>query len=449
MITVEAKSALQTVVIEVQASMLRDLSIAVQDDSVTDFSGVIDASTEARMEAVNILTGLYLRKKKQPSSQGAGQQNQTSEAPTRQHALPQSPTRQQTQPMPPQPQDPGQPMRSRERDDRQRKPNDDIQPTKFRGQGGRQNEQPRSSWKRKLSGWTQSYVDEQMSKDSSATRTEQPAEPARPWPASMSSTLGRVPPPYSLSPTQTRSDPLNPWAETHSMTDSDSRRSIHSVQSQHLNRQDTQSSTQTNAISPENSFGGFCEGAYLLQVGLPDSALKRKNDSVSMTGQGHYFACRGKRCVFEGPAVLYEQGWSHDRNLRMRPELKYRWLFLAKSHVSQSRVRNKLYDFMCLICVLMGDGSSTFHGANELLEHVAGHAGSQMAGITLTGPLVVGNNAISQATDQNFDISFSSDKTSSLLGNYSSSPTSTHISSDVVSVNDPYDAMSTFNPQWR
>jgi hypothetical protein len=33
---VDAKMALQAIVIEVQASMLRDLSIAVQDDSITD-----------------------------------------------------------------------------------------------------------------------------------------------------------------------------------------------------------------------------------------------------------------------------------------------------------------------------------------------------------------------------------------------------------------------------
>ena len=442
---VEAKVALQTVVIEVQASLLRDLTLAVQDDSVTDFSDVIDASTEARMKAVNILTGLYLRKKQQVSSPVVGQQHSILEAPARVNQQPQSPSPQKSQPIPvpARPQVPVQPMRSKDTENNQRKPKNSrrVEATP---------EPTHSSWKRKLSGWTQSYVDERISKGSPPKRTEHATEPALQYPASMSSTLGRTPPPYQLSPSQTRADPSNPWVEAQSMTDSDSRQSIHSTQSQHLNRQDTHFSTQSTTISPGNAFGGFCEGAYHLQVGLPESALKRKNDSVSMTGQGQYFACRGKRCAFEGPAILYERGWSHDRNLRTRPGLEYRWMFLAKSHVPQSRVRNKLYDFRCLICVLLGDDSSIFHGANDLLEHVAGHAGSQMTGITLTGPLVIGNNSIVQATDENFDISFPTLRTLSLSENLSSSPTSIPISSDdVVSVNDPYDAMSTFNPHWR
>lgn len=444
----EAKVALQAIVIEVQASMLKDLRIAVQDDSVTDFADVIEVSTEARMKAVNILTGLYLRKNKQASSPAVEVPHQVSGASARATEQAQSPPQQRSQPIPvpDRSRDVIEPPRQQEIANERWKSSNETRPTDV-GRPERKQSQSRSSWKRKLSGWTQSYVDEQL-KGPLPTSIEQTAPPARPYPASMSSTLGRTPLPYSLSPTQTHSDPLNPWAETRSTTDSESRRSVHSMQSQQLNRQDTRFSIHATTISPENNFGGFCQGAYQLQVGLIDSAIKRKNESVSMTGQGQYYACRGKRCVFEGPAVMYEQGWSYDRNLRSRTGLKYRWLFLAKSHIPQERVKNKLYDFRCLICVLLGDKSSIFHGTNHLLEHVGGHAGSQVAGIILRGPLVLGNSSIAPAHDDNFDINFLSERASSFLEHSSSSPTSTHMSSDVISV-EGYDTMSTFNPKWR
>lgn len=403
------------------------------------------------MQAVNILTGLYLRKTKQASSPTAVQQPRTSENPASVNEQPQSPQLQKSQPIPvpSQFQEPIQPLSSRGSEDVYRNLPNDIRPTNSKKIEARQ-EQPRSSWKRKLSGWTTSYVDEARSNRLSQERTQQQIDPARPWPASMNSTLGRVPPPYSLSPTQTRVEPSNPWAGARSMTDSESRRSIHSVQIQQLTRRDTQFSVRLTTISPENNFGGFCQGAYHLQVGLVDSALKRKNDSVSMTGQGQYYACRGKRCVFEGPAVLYEHGWSYDKNLRVRPGMKYRWLFLAKSHIPQERVRHKLYDFRCLICVLLGDESSVFRGAIELLEHVARHAGSQMAGVALTGPLMIGIGSIMPAKDENFDINFAPERAPSIADHMSSSPTSTFISksSDAVSADDAFDSNTVFNPRW-
>lgn len=484
----DAKVALQAIVIEVQASMLRDLSIAVQDDSITDvspqisinspgirqtpshslkvtafrvpkrrdpqykltgrrqFTDIIESSTEARMRAVNILTSLYLRKKRQTSSRAEEQIYQAPEASARAVEQTQSPRLQRSQPIPVPDRSRVVPEPLRQKANEQRRPRNDI-PSSYEPAPEQKQEQPRSSWKRKLSGWTQSYVDERMIIPT-PIQVEQPTLPAQPYLPSMSSSLGRVPPPYCLSPIKTHADPLNPWADTRSTTDSDSRHSIHSFQSQTLDRRDTRLSSQVMAISPDNNHGGFCPSAYQLQVGLVDSAIKIHNASTSMTGQGQYYACRYKRCVFEGPAVLYEKIWSYDRNLRSRNHLEYRWLFLAKSHIPQERVKNKLYDFRCLICVLLADRSSTFHGSNQLLEHVGGHAGTQLAGITLLGPLVVTNNSITQAHDDNFDIRFIPDRTSSLLEHSSSSPTSTHISSDVVSVNE-FDTLSTFNPKWK
>ena len=397
------------------------------------------------MRAVNILTSLYLHKKRQTSFRA----EQTCQPPEESGVIAQAHT-------PPQHRSKPIPTSDRRRDGigspspqgisgERSQPSNEMPPTHDR-RPERKQEQLRSSWKKKLSSWTQSYVDEQP-KGPVMTDAEQLA-PVRPYSASLSATLERVPPPRCLSPVITHSEGTHPLAVARSTTDSDSRRSVHSIQSQQLNRRDTQLSIQSTTISPENNFAGFCQGAYHLQVGLIDSAIKLHNASTSMTGQGQYYACRSKRCVFEGPAMMYERGWSYDRNLRSRNQLKYRWLFLAKSHVSQARVKNKLYDFKCLICVLLGDKSSKFHGSNQLLEHVSGHAGTQIGAITLLGPFLLGNNSIKQAHDDDFDINFLPDRTSSFLEHSSSSPTSTHISSDVMSVEN-YDSLSTFNPKWR
>ena len=398
------------------------------------------------MRAVNILTSLYLHKKRQTSFRAEEQTYQPPEASgvvEQAHSPPQH--RSKPAATSDRPRDAIETPRQQETLGERSKPGNGMLPMNDR-RPERKKEQPRSSWKTKLSGWTQSYVDEQL-KGPVLTDTEQPA-PVRHYPASMSSTSEEVPPLCRLSPSKTRADGPDPWAVARSTTDSDSRRSIHSIQSQQLSRPETHLSIQSTTIWPENNFAGFCLGAYHLQVGLIDSAISIHNESTSMTGQSQYYACRSKRCVFEGPAVMYETGWSYDRNLRFMNQLKYRWLFLAKSHVPQTRVKNKLYDFQCLICALSGDKSSKFHGSKKLLEHVGGHAGTQVGGITLLGPLLFGNNSIKQAHDDDFDVNFLPDRASSFLEHSSSSPTSTHTSSDVMSVEN-YDSLSTFNPKWR
>ncbi|EXJ86804.1 hypothetical protein A1O3_03758 [Capronia epimyces CBS 606.96] len=62
-----AHRALQSLTIEVQASLLRHLTLASKDDTVTDFEACIDSAIEARLKAVTILNELYLRQQKRAS----------------------------------------------------------------------------------------------------------------------------------------------------------------------------------------------------------------------------------------------------------------------------------------------------------------------------------------------------------------------------------------------
>ncbi|KAG9773562.1 hypothetical protein KCU88_g5708, partial [Aureobasidium melanogenum] len=64
-----AHRALQSLTIEVQASLLRHLTLAVKDDSVTDFEACIDSAIEARLKAVTIFNELYLRQQRRFSGQ--------------------------------------------------------------------------------------------------------------------------------------------------------------------------------------------------------------------------------------------------------------------------------------------------------------------------------------------------------------------------------------------
>lgn len=133
--------------------------------------------------------------------------------------------------------------------------------------------------------------------------------------------------------------------------------------------------------TPENDFLGFCKGAWKLQTGDRKGAFSKRGEaeawsrhasSVSNTLQ--YLTCSHGRCSFRShfshPNTDYI--WNRifvdaDRGLR------YRWTFLAKSHVYQRGVplRHE-YGFQCLFCVFLGvQHPHRATGLPDYLDHVA------------------------------------------------------------------------------
>ena len=134
------------------------------------------------------------------------------------------------------------------------------------------------------------------------------------------------------------------------------------------------SRTQTNqsdTLGSHQPYGGYCKGAYKLQVGLEKESVNRRNQSVSMTGQAIYWACASSKCAFEGPACKKGKKWIFDETVFRTDGVQYRWSFLAKCHVAASRVYDGKYDYQCVFCDVQPSSRSVHRGQNAFMEHVS------------------------------------------------------------------------------
>lgn len=125
----------------------------------------------------------------------------------------------------------------------------------------------------------------------------------------------------------------------------------------------------------DNDFLGFCKGAARLQNGDKKALEKRKqlNEGWSHHSHAQYLACCSNKCAFAGHIdinVIMTKVWADEAK-----GLKFRWPFLAKSHVAQTKARNQQFSYQCTFCVYSGEKSPVFHGTDFYLEHVQKHRG--------------------------------------------------------------------------
>ena len=140
------------------------------------------------------------------------------------------------------------------------------------------------------------------------------------------------------------------------------------------------SRTQTHQSDKgsHHPYGGYCKGAYKLQVGLEKESVNLRNQSVSMTGQSNYWACASSKCAFEGPACKKGKSWFFDETVRKSDAVQYRWSFLAKCHVASSRVYDGQYDYQCVFCGVQPSSRSVYRGQKAFIEHISQqHRGQQ------------------------------------------------------------------------
>ena len=122
--------------------------------------------------------------------------------------------------------------------------------------------------------------------------------------------------------------------------------------------------------------GGFCEGACALRTGNKGMILR--NQSTAFTGQSHYFGCSNKKCSFEAPAVRSNKQWALEDAIYTAHGVRYRWSFLAKSHlVPTHRIEKSNYDYQCVFCSARGEEAKVSRGASAFIEHVGSHRGDR------------------------------------------------------------------------
>lgn len=127
----------------------------------------------------------------------------------------------------------------------------------------------------------------------------------------------------------------------------------------------------------QNPFGGFCLGAYKLQVGFPNEGFKLRNQSVALTGQSQYWACANPHCVFDMPARKMDKRWGFSAVVKIAFGVKYRWTFLAKSHTALPRSKNREFHFQCPFCVSQRQPAGPHRTLQAFMEHVSTHRGQE------------------------------------------------------------------------
>lgn len=155
--------------------------------------------------------------------------------------------------------------------------------------------------------------------------------------------------------------------------------------------------------SEANKFSGFCKGAWRLQIGDKKKAVDECQRPDGMYSVIRYWQC--SKCKFEGRLIQPDKKTkSFDKQVIRAEGIQFRWEFLFKSHV-QARDRSHQpmkATYACIFCCSEGRGTPTFGGAQTFMEHLQEHRVSLP-----TGEVLYRMNCIAgreAQPDEDFDI---------------------------------------------
>lgn len=342
-----ALSALQSLTIEVQASFLKHLTEASKDDTVTDFSECIDSAITARLRAVAILNELFLRQQQQDRAKVEPSSTASPRAvsPT---LLSRSPARTQTMEI---------------------------------AAASRLTQQRSPSWNIFKPRRRPSVEEKQVI-----------TSPPGPRPQRTSSSTNSI-----SSPTYIPSPRLSPGGGGGSPPLSTS---PNALTDNRLSLNHTIPISPSSTISSSDTLGasGLCSSAYYILTGEYEKGVKLSVKSLE-------YACHCTKCSFATPAGRDPRGRPRfDDSIHQSPPLRFRSLFLFKSHIATKKSRKRQY--RCMICVVSGDHSALYEGESHLFEHVAHHGRATVDGVELAGPICVNSNGLQIASEANFDVCF-------------------------------------------
>ncbi|KAK3071022.1 hypothetical protein LTR53_009418 [Teratosphaeriaceae sp. CCFEE 6253] len=157
---------------------------------------------------------------------------------------------------------------------------------------------------------------------------------------------------------------------------------------------------------PENDYLGFCKSAWKLQNGDRKAMQKTKEfNEFSRSGWSpniYYLACSSSKCVFAGHMPV-DKIWDKVWTVEARG-LRFRWAFLAKSHVPQQKVRDHQYGYRCLFCVFLGDSGPVYFGTDTYLEHVSSHRGQALSEVVLYKTKCILDRVASETEEFDIDL---------------------------------------------
>lgn len=157
------------------------------------------------------------------------------------------------------------------------------------------------------------------------------------------------------------------------------------------------------SISPITKYGACCKYAYELREGNIKKGLMLQ--LAGFYGGHAFYSCASTKCQYQSPAAQDKKGYKMDNRVFNTPEgIKYRWLFLAKSHAQQKDPR--FPSFRCLVCILSKDDSAFYDGKESLFAHLADHQGAFLGDTLIGGQLIFDNHGAKLGQDSDFDVRF-------------------------------------------
>ncbi|KAF2207402.1 hypothetical protein CERZMDRAFT_102494 [Cercospora zeae-maydis SCOH1-5] len=163
----------------------------------------------------------------------------------------------------------------------------------------------------------------------------------------------------------------------------------------------TQSSMAIVQPTPDNDYLGFCKAAWKLQNGDKKTSFGAHKQVEpwsrhpgAYAAAPSYLACTHGKCAFRSNSSHHDIEVVWNRCFTSEAKgIKFRWKFLAKSHVMQKVVVKSNFSFKCLFCAFQGTqgGGGVYHGIDYYLDHVnETHRGTRMNDVVLykTGCIV-------------------------------------------------------------
>jgi hypothetical protein len=128
----------------------------------------------------------------------------------------------------------------------------------------------------------------------------------------------------------------------------------------------------------DNNYWGFCKGAWTTREDAK-KGLSVRTQPLGMYNTKEIWEC--KACTFKGPTFSAPHPTKKNKEITVfdprvitsTSQIRYKWLFLAKSHIrkkaSNSHVEESSYG--CIFCSLEDRVSSVYGGVETLMNHIA------------------------------------------------------------------------------
>jgi hypothetical protein len=169
---------------------------------------------------------------------------------------------------------------------------------------------------------------------------------------------------------------------------------------------------QTGRPCKANNYWGFCKGSYEIREN-PKKGLNLRTQPLGMYATREIWECTA--CTFKGATFTAPHPTKKNKEITVvdsrvytsKSGIKYKWIFLAKSHVKKKAVDSHMDEsnYGCVFCSLQDEVSSVYGGVETLMNHIATvhvHGATKMSdGVCNKAKAVVGRNP---AKDEEWDV---------------------------------------------